>query len=70
MRGEMSASICPIGIGPPATLSEFGFVRAGASSSANEFQALHSGQRPIHFGDCAPHSLQEKTAVLRATGEL
>ena len=42
--------------------------RTGAScSSPYEFQALQSGQRPSHFGDWAPHSLQEKTAAFLAT---
>jgi len=65
MRGATSASIWLIGIEPPLTLIVF--ARGGASSWLNEFQALQSGQRPIHFGDCAPHSLQEKTAVFLAT---
>ena len=35
-----------------------------ARSSANEFQAPHSVQRPSHLGDCAPHSWQTKTTLV------
>jgi flagellar basal body L-ring protein FlgH len=42
-------------------------IGTGAScSSPYEFQALHSGHRPSHFGDWLPHSLQEKTAAFFA----
>ncbi|HET7452952.1 MAG TPA: hypothetical protein VFL12_09440, partial [Thermoanaerobaculia bacterium] len=35
--------------------------RLGAGAAATyEFHAPHSGHRPIHFGDAAPHSEQEK----------
>src|SRR5918995_5762319 len=29
---------------------------SGTRSSTSEFHAPHSAQRPIHFGDCPPHS--------------
>ena len=36
---------------------------SAARSSTSEFQAPHSGQRPSHFCDCAPHSWQAKTVL-------
>jgi hypothetical protein len=54
-----------IGIGAVAALSAVGRSRDAGCSSANEFQALQSGQRPSHFGDWLPHSVQEKTGAVR-----
>src|SRR5262249_32295769 len=38
---------------------------SAARSSTNEFHEAQSGQRPSHFGDCAPHCSQVKTVALR-----
>jgi hypothetical protein len=54
-----------IGIGAADALSDSGRSAGAAISSANEFQALQSGQRPSHFGDWLPHSVHEKTGALR-----
>ena len=67
MRGETSASTASIGSGVADALSAVGCSTAAGCSSANEFQALQSGQRPSHFGDWLPHSVQEKTAAFFAT---
>jgi len=56
MRGELSASIAPMDIGAMPLLSAAAWIGVAGSSSAYEFHALHSGQRPSHFVACAPHS--------------
>jgi hypothetical protein len=63
----MSASMEVIDAGATAGTPLSPFRSAGASSCANEFHALQSGQRPSHFGDWLPHSVQEKTTVFFGT---
>jgi hypothetical protein len=46
-----------IGMAPDAVIT------GAICSSPYEFHELQSGQRPSHFGDWLPHSLQEKTAA-------
>jgi hypothetical protein len=61
MRGVSSTPMRSIGVGAPPICKDP--VDAGATgvSSANEFHALQSGQRPSHLFDCPPHSVHEKT---------
>src|SRR5437867_580233 len=69
IRGATSKSIASSGTGAAAAFiagRESPFV----SSSAYEFHALQSGQRPSHFGDWLPHSTQEKRIAFLATSRL
>jgi len=43
-------------IGATPLLSAAAWIGVAGASSAYEFHALHSGQRPSHFVACAPHS--------------
>jgi hypothetical protein len=42
---------------------------AATFSSTNVFHSPHSGQRPSHFGDCAPHDVHAKTTLEGFIGE-
>jgi len=42
--------------GATPLLSAAAWIGVAGASSAYEFHALHSGQRPSHFAACAPHS--------------
>src|SRR5260221_8314234 len=67
MRGARSPSISLIGTGATAAFSDARPPAVRGSSSAYEFQALHSGHRPSHLFAWLPHSRQEKTIAFLAT---
>ena len=70
-RADTTVSMSSYSRGPAVAASEYRApaladaapapaVAGTARSSTSEFHAPHSGQRPSHFCDCAPHSWQRE----------